>query len=149
MAFLSFLAVVVSFVIFARNRHKKMSLIISSIVLFISILIAGVQSYSIKSLVNEIASNSEEVTIYWNKRKIQNNNKFLKAFNNLSSIKIKSGSYPTEKNVVEIIFSNTHFIFSFQKDSRDKNLYWVYFPEYIGKAEIGFVNLKQEIINLP
>ncbi|WP_339074865.1 hypothetical protein [Teredinibacter turnerae] len=67
---------------------------------------------------------------------------FKTTMENFSSSKRMAGSRPGEKKNIVIKTSEKELNFLFKQDSRNGRLFWVFFPDYLLRAQLGFVESK-------
>jgi hypothetical protein len=70
---------------------------------------------------------------------------FFEQMVKISQFKNKSGSHPVGSNRVVIVCGDDKIVLDLKLDSREKELYWVFYPKYKFKSEIGYVRFEKEI----
>lgn len=105
---------------------------------------AGIIVYKLAmiSIIGEIdkAITSPEVVVFVNGSKIEDNEAMVAGFQTRSGIK-KSGSHPTEVWELRIQSGDLLLDLELKRDSRDRDLYWVYYPSYRAFSNLYYVRV--------
>jgi len=147
--FLSLIFTVIIFVIIvSRKRLTMNSFKLLLLGVFTPVLGFVILSYMSSILLETVESSFEDnnLEIYVDGVHLIQDQKIILIddFRSLYSFK-KSGSHPTTVHKVKIISENYNLEFDFKADSRDKNVYWLYFPRYRLNGKIGMI--KTDVIS--
>jgi hypothetical protein len=147
LAFVIFLTLFLLLVFSVKNR-KLNKYIKFYVVILLSILgISYLQSYFLKNHLLSLESDKSMIFhSYWNGRELNDGKSFFSVLSSYKSFKTRSGSHPENENKIRIDYGDKSFSFILKNDSREKNLYWVFYPKYKCKAEIGFVFIDQKYL---
>ncbi len=115
-------------------------------VFVITLLIFKLMSITVLSQANKILKNNKsEIIINGEHLNDADKSILTKDFFLIESSKYRSGSQPTLEFELSIKGAEGELRFSAKADSRESDLYWLYYPEYKFKSTVGF--LRTTVIN--
>ena len=123
--------------VFIVKREGLFALLIFSM-LFIALSVEDYCSHYALDRMMGIVSHNESV-IKVNGEPIRDKDKFIDDLKKIYQYKKSSGTSPTVPYEISIKYGNEEHRYLFKRDSENKNMYWIYYPDFKSKGRIGFV----------
>lgn len=137
---------VFSFVLFVgsvRRRAISKKFTASCIVLILSLSFVFLQGYTIRHYLAELTSRTAPVEVLWEGRKINRGQEFVEWLSNYQTIKVRAGSRPVANNKIIVSFDGEELEFNLRQDSRDDQMYWLFYPDFLLMGELGFLQINE------
>lgn len=125
------------------SEIEKRILILLLILLISSVLIEEYRAHFIIRNI-QVMLTEETVKIITGRNFVLNKAQFIQDFSKIKTVK-HSGSSPRESINLLILTSKGTLDLNFKRDSKEKNLYWVYYPKHPFSGSLGY--LKTEVFS--
>lgn len=135
------IATIVVFCFFIFNRKLKKYLIYFSSISFVLLVFMGSKDLAFNYFLKSSLVSADQ--IQGPSDLLVKRESLLKALKSISTFKGVSGSHPTESSSFALFLDGNYYEMEIARDSRNKNVFWVFYKGFPFGGEVGFIDVKQ------
>lgn len=122
-----------------NGKRDVLIVLLTFAVSFIALSVNDYSSYYALNRMMDIVSH-ESSTIKVNGKLITDKDKFVDDLKSIYQLKKSAGTSPTIPYEISLKYDDEEQTYLFKRDSNNKHMYWVYYPGFKYKGNIGYVN---------